>query len=162
MICLINKAFAIPFACKLYEVHVPFAWWCIFLVVSLCNSHYLVLFIICTCIVVSWHNHCSNMNASLFSHHLIFVCMFILVLLIFLFCKHSIARSLGAPKRGLLKFPRMKTCRHNLFDFTKRGRSKYKLTKILVYKLTFELTSLSFVIIKKGEIVDINNVCECY
>ena len=23
MICLINKAFATPFACKLYEVHVP-------------------------------------------------------------------------------------------------------------------------------------------
>jgi hypothetical protein len=106
-------------------------------------------------------------HAYLYSCHLIYICMYILVLLIFLSCKHSIARLLGAPKRGGVhikgefssrQYFTIAICRHNLFDSTKRGRSKYKLTKILVYKLIFELMSLSFVIIKKGEIVDINNV----
>ena len=50
-----------------------------------------------------------------------------------------------------------KTCRLNLFDATKRGRSEYKLTKYLFNNKFLDLMSLSFVIIKKGEIVDINN-----
>jgi hypothetical protein len=44
----------------------------------------------------------------------------------------------------------------NLFDSTKRGRSKYKLTKYLSKNQPLDLMSLGFVIIKKGEIVDIN------
>jgi len=48
-------------------------------------------------------------------------------------------------------------CRLNLFDSTKRGRSECKLTKYLSKNKLFGLMSLGFVIIKKGEIVDINN-----
>lgn len=60
MICLINKVFATPFACKLYGVHVPLhddvffmvlAYVFAIMMLSLCICYLVVSF--CTCIVVS-------------------------------------------------------------------------------------------------------------
>ena len=60
MLCLINKAFATPFACKLYGVHVPLhdevsvmvlAYVFAIMILSLGICYLVVSF--CTCIVVS-------------------------------------------------------------------------------------------------------------
>ena len=104
------------------------------------------------------------LNECSYSICLLIVVTYTCASIIFLQAFHSsfpwCPQTRGSTHQGGVLIPTnldSKTCRLNLFDSTKRGRNRCKLTKYLSKNLFLDLMSLDFVIIKKGEIVDINN-----